>query len=178
MGAMRRVVLVTGGGRSGKSGQALRLASSYGRKAFIATALAGDDEMLERIARHRRDRPASFVTIEEPADLAGAVRSVPPGTEVAVIDCLTVWLGNLMCAPDAPGEEFPQVDEFLALIEDPPCDLIVVTNEVGMGIIPANALARRFRDAAGRLNQQVARRADAVVLMVSGIPLYLKGSAE
>lgn len=175
---MKKTTLVTGGGRSGKSGHALVLASVYARKAFIATALPSDDEMRERIARHRRDRSPSFVTIEEPTDLAGALRSVPPATEVAVIDCLTLWLGNLMCAPGAPEEDFPQVAEFLALLDDPPCDLVIVTNEVGMGIIPANALARRFRDAAGRLNQQVARRADTVVLMVSGIPLTLKGSTE
>jgi len=175
---VKKVTLVTGGGRSGKSGHALALASAYARRAFIATALPSDDEMLARIACHRRDRPASFVTIEEPMDLAGAVRSVPTGAEVAVIDCLTLWLSNLMCAPDAPEEEFPQVAEFLALLEDPPCDLVIVTNEVGMGIIPANPLARRFRDMAGRLNQQVARRAGAVVLMVSGIPLSLKGSSE
>jgi adenosylcobinamide kinase/adenosylcobinamide-phosphate guanylyltransferase len=176
---VRKVTLVTGGSRSGKSAHALAVASAYERKAFIATAVAGDEEMRERISRHRHDRPASFLTVEEPADLAGAVRSLPAGTQVALIDCLTVWLANLMCAPGAPaGEEFPQVEQFLSLLEGPPCNLIIVTNEVGMGIVPANALARRFRDAAGRLNQQVARRADAVVLLVSGIPLYLKGSPE
>jgi len=173
---MRRISLVTGGGRSGKSSYALRRADACARKAFIATAQACDEEMRERIERHRRDRPGSFVTIEEPVDLAGAVRAVPQDTEVAVIDCLTVWLGNLVRDGDLPDEP-QEVADFLQVLEDPPCDLIIVTNEVGMGIIPANALARRFRDVAGRLNQRVARLADDVILVVSGIPLALKGCA-
>jgi adenosylcobinamide kinase/adenosylcobinamide-phosphate guanylyltransferase len=174
---MNRTCLITGGARSGKSRLALRLALRHTKRAFIATALALDDEMKDRIARHRAERGGSFTTIEEPTDLAAAIRALPAGTEVALIDCLTLWLGNLQHR-GAPG--FPdcrEVKEFLAVLRDPPCNLIVVTNEVGLGIVPDNALAREFRDAAGFLNQKVAELAHQVLLTVSGIPLTLKGEA-
>lgn len=170
---MSRVVLITGGARSGKSGHALELARGYQSKAFIATALAGDEEMRERIARHRAEREASFTTVEEPLDLAAALRSLNPRTGVAVVDCLTLWVANLMEQSDGQDGDFRRTDEFLAALEDPPCDVVVVTNEVGMGIVPANAAARRFRDLAGRLNQRVAAVADEVIFMVCGMPMKL-----
>jgi adenosylcobinamide kinase/adenosylcobinamide-phosphate guanylyltransferase len=168
--------MLTGGARSGKSRRALELARARdGRKAFIATAEVTDEEMRARIERHKLERGPDFDTVEAPLDLAGALRTLPPDTAVAVVDCLTVWVGNLMHHRGAEAEEYAEIGEFLAAIEAPPCDLIVVTNELGMSIIPANAMARRFRDLAGRLNQEVARRADRAVLMVSGLPLQLKG---
>jgi len=171
-----KTTLVTGGGRSGKSRHALELALPREAKAFIATAQALDDEMRARIEKHREDRGGEFLTVEEPFDLAHAVRSLPDGIEVAVIDCLTVWLGNLVHRHEGEQGAFPEVPAFVEALRDPPCDVIVVTNEVGMGIVPANELARRFRDLAGTVNQAVAALADEVILMVSGVPLVVKGA--
>jgi len=177
---MNRITLFTGGGRSGKSRQAMERALAYpAPRVFIATAEPLDDEMRERIARHRRERGASFETIEEPVDLAGALRRVPPGTTVALVDCLTVWLGNVMHRRGEAAREYPEIAALVAALRSAPCDVILVTNEVGLGIIPAdNELSRRFRDQAGWLNQAVAQVADEVVLVVSGIPLTLKRNAE
>jgi adenosylcobinamide kinase/adenosylcobinamide-phosphate guanylyltransferase len=168
--------MLTGGARSGKSRRALELARKHsGKKAFIATAEVTDEEMRARIDRHRAERGRDFATVEEPVDLAGAIRALPAETSVAVIDCLSVWLGNLMHRHGVEADDYPEVAAFLEALEDPPCDLVVVTNELGMSIIPANAMARQFRDIAGRLNQQLAARADSAVLMVSGLPVTLKG---
>jgi adenosylcobinamide kinase/adenosylcobinamide-phosphate guanylyltransferase len=171
---MKRVVLVTGGSRSGKSSHALDLAGSYRKKAFIATAEALDQEMRARIEEHRRQRDPSFHTVEAPLDLAGALDALPPEVEVAVIDCVTVWLGNLFHHRLIKDETAAEIGAFLTTIERPPCDLIIVTNEVGMGIIPGDHETRRFRDAAGRINQHLARVAHEVILTVCGIPLQLK----
>ena len=170
----KRVILLTGGARSGKSRKALELASGYRRKAFIATAEPLDFEMEKRIAAHGRERGDGFVTVEEPVDLSGAIASLPTGTEVAVIDCLTVWLGNLLYRFREPEEWLRPVESFLKTLKSPPCTLVIVTNEVGMGIVPDNPLARAFRDAAGLLNQWVAAAADEVYLAVSGLALKVK----
>jgi adenosylcobinamide kinase/adenosylcobinamide-phosphate guanylyltransferase len=172
---MPHVILVTGGCRSGKSVWALQRARSYAKRAFVATAEAFDDEMRARIARHREERGAGFHTVEAPCDLAEAVRGLPAGIEAALIDCLTVWLGNLMHRHGPRREFYPEVRRFLELLDAPPCDLIVVTNEVGLGIVPGDAASRAFRDLAGLVNQEVARRAHTVVMTVSGLPLTLKG---
>ena len=172
---MGRIVMVTGGARSGKSRYALELAGRRNRKAFIATATACDSEMTERIARHRMERAKDFLTIEEPLDVASALGSVPIDTDVAVVDCLTVWMGNLMHRHGTTDKPFPEIDAFLEILKTPPCNLIIVTNEVGMGIVPDNEPGRSFRDLAGSLNARVARAADVVVLLVSGIPLTIKG---
>ncbi|MEI6809664.1 MAG: bifunctional adenosylcobinamide kinase/adenosylcobinamide-phosphate guanylyltransferase [bacterium] len=174
---MGKITLVTGGARSGKSSYALASAMSGRKRAFIATATACDAEMAERIAKHRMERANNFLTIEEPLDLAGALRSLPVGTDAVIIDCLTVWMGNLMHYHGAAMQTFPQIGEFLTAIGSAPFDLLVVTNEVGMGIVPDNEMGRKFRDMAGRLNAQVAQIADVVVLLVSGIPLTIKGKS-
>jgi len=175
---MRKVTLITGGARSGKSRHALVLAQAHsGKRAFVASAEPCDEEMRERIRRHREERDPSFLTIEEPLDLAKALRSLPGDVEIAVIDCLTVWLGNVMHCRGHEAGEPPELHELFALLAAPPCDLVIVTNEVGMGIVPGEPLARRFRDLAGRINQEVARRADVVILMVSGIPIIVKQEA-
>lgn len=168
------ITLVTGGTRSGKSRYALEAAMAYRRRVFIATALAFDEEMRDRIARHRQERADAFETIESPVDLAGAIRSIPAGAKVALIDCLTVWIGNLLHQCGEQNTWFPQIDEFLEAMKSAPCDLLVVTNEVGMGIVPDNALARRFRDIAGGVNQRVSAVADRVVLLVSGVAVPIK----
>jgi adenosylcobinamide kinase/adenosylcobinamide-phosphate guanylyltransferase len=177
---MNKVIFVTGGARSGKSRYALSLAEKYrGKRAFIATAEPSDDEMKERIGLHRKERGRRFVTYEEPVDPGRTVESLPSDVEVAVVDCLTVWIGNLMYY----GKEFvddscPEIARFLALPGNAACDLVIVSNELGMGIVPDNEAARRYRDLCGRLNQSVAERSDSVILMVSGIPLTLKGGGE
>ncbi|MBN2301920.1 MAG: bifunctional adenosylcobinamide kinase/adenosylcobinamide-phosphate guanylyltransferase [Lentisphaerae bacterium] len=168
-----KVILITGGARSGKSRYALQLAQKYGRKVFIATATGCDDEMAARIAKHRKDRDSSFATIEEPVMLGNAINCLPSNTNVAVIDCLTVWLGNLMHNAGTQ-KDLPEIDNFIASLRQPPCDIVVVTNEVGMGIVPDNELAREFRDVAGSLNRRVAEIASQVIFMVSGLPINLK----
>ena len=171
---MKRITLVTGGSRSGKSKHALELAASYNNKAFIATAEATDEEMRARIDRHRRERDSSYLTVEEPLNLAMALKALPRETEVAVLDCITVWLGNLFHREKLTGETCPEIDAFLEILETPPCHLILVTNEVGMGVIPADGATRLFRDTAGSINQILAERAHEVIFSVSGIPLRVK----
>ena len=170
----KRVILLTGGARSGKSRKALELASGYRRKAFIATAEPLDFEMEKRIAAHRRERGDGFVTVEEPVDLSGAIASLPTGTEVAVIDCLTLWLGNLLYRFREPEEWLRPVESFLKTLKSPPCTLVIVTNEVGMGIVPQERATREYRDLAGEVNQRVAAAADTVLFMSCGLPLVLK----
>ena len=170
---MSRVVLVTGGARSGKSRYALERAMTYERRAFVATAVPFDAEMRRRIARHRAQRKRRFLTVEEPLDVANALRRLPRSTQVAVVDCLTVWMGNLMHRYGDRCARCTEIRALLRLLRRPPCDLILVTNEVGMGIVPDNALARAFRDMAGSFNQAVGRLADEVVWMLSGIPCAL-----
>ncbi len=175
---MKSVSLLTGGGRSGKSRYALELAQRHGRRAFIATAVAFDSEMSDRIAQHREERANRFLTIEEPLRLDDALRRLPPDTDVAVIDCVTVWLGNLMHHDATVHPDSPLVLSFIESLKNPPCDVILVTNEVGLGIIPDNPMARRFRDLAGTVNQKLAAAADRVIFMVSGLPLVLKGPPQ
>ncbi len=172
---MPQVILVTGGARSGKSRYAMELALEYEKRVFIATAQVTDGEMKERIERHRRERGDLFVTVEEPLDLAGAIGSLLSDTGVALVDCLTVWLGNLFHHLGEVDLESPAIRDFLKILEEPPFSLILVTNEVGMGLVPPDALSRRFRDVAGLLNQEVARRAHRVVFTVCGIPMVVKG---
>ncbi len=172
---MPQVILVTGGARSGKSRYAMELALGYEKRVFIATAQVTDGEMKERIERHRRERGDLFVTLEEPLDLAGAIGSLPSDTGVALVDCLTVWLGNLFHHLGDVDLESPAIWDFLRVLEEPPFSLILVTNEVGMGLVPPDVLSRRFRDVAGLVNQEVARRAHRVVFTVCGIPMVIKG---
>lgn len=171
---MNTVTLLTGGSRSGKSRHALDISAGYDRKIFIATAEPLDDEMRIRISRHKEERGSEYMTVEEPVDLAGALRSLPPGADVAIIDCLTVWIGNLMYRYGNECECFQQVEDFLALLKEPPCDLIIVTNELGMGIIPDNPLSRKFRDLAGNLNMKTAAAAGRVLFLICGIPIIIK----
>ena len=160
------VTLVTGGARSGKSALAERLALRRGGPAiYVATAAAGDPEMAERIAQHQARRGESWKLIEAPRDLAGALRH-SDGQGVRLVDCLTLWLSNMMGS--AP------VDELVTTLRQQSCPVVIVTNELGQGIVPANALARRFRDDHGRMNQAIAAIADEVWLAVSGLPLRLK----
>jgi len=172
------VTLITGGARSGKSAFALELARrKYARRTLIATAVALDEEMKARILRHKEERGDTFHTIEEPVRLAQAVSSCAGQSDVAVVDCLTVWLGNLYhhCGENESSIE-QHLNGFLSALENAPCDLVLVTNEVGWSIVPENRLARAFRDMAGRLNREVAQRSRHVYLLCCGIPLVLKGA--
>ncbi len=160
------LVLVGGGARSGKSRYALALAEQYGpHLAFVATAQAFDDEMRERIDRHRAERDQRYTTFEEPTALAALLDRIDGRFDAIVVDCLTLWLSNRMLA-DLPPEDLT------APRQSP---VILITNEVGCGIVPENELARRFRDEQGRLNQRLAAVADRVVWMVFGCPLVVKG---
>ena len=171
---MGKVVLVLGGARSGKSSFALAQASGLpGRKIYVATAQALDAEMAERIDKHRRERKPDWETLEEPLLLGRAVRSLKETHEIAVIDCLTLWLSNLFGAGDAIEAE---QDDFIESLRSlgRKISLFIVSNEVGLGIVPENETARRFRDLAGRLNQRVAAVADEVFFVVAGIPMKIK----
>jgi adenosylcobinamide kinase / adenosylcobinamide-phosphate guanylyltransferase len=166
------MTLVIGGARSGKSRYAESLVTGFAPPwLYVATAEAGDAEMAARIAEHRARRGADWIAIEAPRDLAGMLQSTP-AVGAVLVDCLTLWLSNLMLADADIAAETARLDGVLAHAKPP---VVLVSNEVGAGIVPDNALARRFRDAQGRLNQQVAARADRVVLMVAGLPLVVKG---
>ncbi|WP_165187015.1 bifunctional adenosylcobinamide kinase/adenosylcobinamide-phosphate guanylyltransferase [Caulobacter soli] len=167
--------LVLGGARSGKSafaqGAAEALAArNGGRLVMIATAQAFDAEMVERIARHRQDRDGAWTTLEAPLDIAGALRELG-SSDVVVVDCLTLWVSNLMLDE---RDVAAAAAELVAAVERFEGALWLVSNEVGFGIVPDNALARRFRDEAGRLHQALAQVADAVTLVVAGLTLSLK----
>jgi adenosylcobinamide kinase/adenosylcobinamide-phosphate guanylyltransferase len=174
MALMRNVFYVTGGARSGKSSYALQLAARYEKRIFLATAEPFDDEMKSRIGKHKEERGGQFITIEEPLYPEHALRNLPDGSEVVLLDCLTVWAGNLMHYFDDEQEIKKRIDCFLEVLRQPPCDIILVSNEVGMGIVPENAMARRFRDIAGIVNQSVASTATEAYLLCSGIPVRLK----
>ena len=166
------LILVTGGARSGKSGFAERLVRSAARPlTYIATAQAWDDEMRERIARHRSDRGDGWHTVEAPLDLAGALGAVTAGS--VLVDCATLWLSNHLLANNDLED---QTARLLAALAACPVPVVVVTNEVGWGIVPDNALARRFRDAQGRLNQRLAAQAGLAVAVIAGLPMVLKGA--
>jgi len=167
--------LVLGGARSGKSAyaqaQAETAAGETSRPTMIVTAQALDDEMRNRVARHQADRDDHWLTLEAPLDLVGAISGLGK-SDVAVVDCLTLWLSNLMAA-DA---DIPQASSALVqAVAATPARLWLVSNEVGWGIVPDNALARQFRDHAGRLHQDIAGAADEAVLVVAGLAMTLKG---
>lgn len=171
--ALPAVTLVLGGAASGKSAYAESLVAESGlRQVYIATAEETDDEMAARIADHRARRGGSWTTIEAPLELAAALQAnARPGNAV-LVDCLTVWLGNLiMCERDA-GAETAALVTALGAARGP---AVVVSNEIGYGIVPDSPLSRRFRDRHGALNQAVAGVADRVVLVAAGLPLVLKG---
>jgi len=164
---------VTGGARSGKSAYAERLIAAAARpRRYIATAEAWDDEMRSRIAAHVADRGADWHTVEAPLDLVAALDATPEG-EAVLVDCATLWLTNQLLAEHDLEAEARALRVALARCRAP---VVIVSNEVGWGIVPENALARRFRDAQGRLNQQLASDAGLVVAVLAGLPLVLKGS--
>jgi len=177
------MIFVTGGARSGKSTFAQQLGENLpGKRLFVATAEAFDGEMEQRIRKHREQRGDRWDTREEPVDIGEILRSVRGVYETVLVDCLTVWMSNLMCRcgdGDEPGVASDEavsriVDDFFLGLEGFQGTVIVVSNEVGMGIVPDNKLARDYRDRLGFLNQRAAREADEVYLLCSGIPVKIK----
>ncbi|GER93463.1 bifunctional adenosylcobinamide kinase/adenosylcobinamide-phosphate guanylyltransferase [hot springs metagenome] len=191
------ITFIIGGTRSGKSKFAMEFAENYIysectshienkpqraiKKSYIATARALDDEMKERIERHKRERPAGWDTYEEPLKITSLLKEIHERYDVILIDCLTLWLSNMLLSEekfrvqDSGLNE--EIENFILTLKEykNPSALIIVSNEVGMGIVPENELARRFRDMAGLLNQKVAEIADEVYFVVSGIPVKIKG---
>lgn len=169
-GMTARSTLVLGGARSGKSRHAEILAAAHeGHKLYIATAEAGDDEMVARIAAHRSRRGSEWSTVEAPLALVEAVEGA--AQPFVLVDCLTLWISNLLLG----GHDIaPQVERLAKAVEERPGTVVVVSNEVGLGIVPDNPLARRFRDEAGLANQRLAQACDEVVLVTAGLPLVLK----
>lgn len=165
-------LLVIGGARSGKSRYAQARAEATGRPPlFIATAQAFDAEMRDRITRHQADRGPQWETVEAPRDLPRAIAAHDAPGRVLLVDCLTLWVSNLLLA----GDDIPAAtDALIAALAAVKGQVMLVSNEVGWGIVPDNALARRFRDEAGFVNQRVAAAADEVHLIVAGLPLRLK----
>ena len=176
--AAKSVTLILGGVRSGKSRYAQQLADPFARVTFIATAQSCDDEEMHRkIARHRTERPAHWITIEESLHLAGAIDSASADSDAILIDCLTLFAANLLEAysdDDAAAED--KITALLESLAQPGCPIFLVSNEVGSGVVPAFASGRRFRDLLGEINQRIAATADTVTFMIAGLPLSLKGA--
>ncbi|RCU49388.1 bifunctional adenosylcobinamide kinase/adenosylcobinamide-phosphate guanylyltransferase [Corallincola luteus] len=168
------IELVLGGARSGKSAYAESLLKRSGSNVvYIATAQAFDQEMSERILHHQLQRPAEWQLIESPLVLAETLDSLSNSEHYLLVDCLTLWLSNHLLADESSLAA--EIDRLLAVLARMSCRVLLVSNEVGMGIVPENRLARRFRDEAGWLNQRVAQIADKVTLVTAGMPLVLKG---
>jgi adenosylcobinamide kinase/adenosylcobinamide-phosphate guanylyltransferase len=183
-GLTHSVTLVLGGVRSGKSRYAHTLAERHPRVTFIATAERRDDpEMHAKIDRHRAERPAHWATVEVPLELSHAIAAAAPRSDVILIDCLTFYAANLLEAHTQ--ETHPdhlllrhETEKLCATLRTAPCPIVLVSNEVGSGVVPAYASGRHFRDLLGELNQRVAAVADTVVLMIAGLPLTLKAEAH
>jgi adenosyl cobinamide kinase/adenosyl cobinamide phosphate guanylyltransferase len=173
----KKIIFITGGARSGKSHFAQELARQFpGPKAYFATAQALDEEMGERIRRHRENRPPDWQTLEEPLKVPACLEARGDHFSLILLDCLTLWISNLMTAGwDEPGI-LEEADHLLQACRRAKSSLIVVGNEVGLGIVPDNPQARIFRDLSGLIQQKVAREADQVFFMVSGLPQKIKSA--
>ena len=169
---IEKLTLVLGGARSGKSGYAIDMCERSGLKlTYVATAEARDEEMTARIALHKSRRSKTWQTVEEPLDLAQTLKRECGHGTIVVVDCLTLWLSNLFLSDhDAKAE----IVELLVTLKSLAGPVVMVSNEVGLGVVPENALARSFRDVQGALNQKLARKADLVIFMAAGLPMVLK----
>jgi adenosylcobinamide kinase/adenosylcobinamide-phosphate guanylyltransferase len=169
------LTLITGGCRSGKSARAIALGGSHpgSRKFFVATAEPRDDEMRDRIMHHRKSRPPEFQTVEEPRALVGALKSLDRRADVVVVDCLTLWVSNLL-EVFTDDEVLAEAGTFASVLGQASFSTFVVTDEVGWGLVPENPVGRRFRDLLGWTNQKLASAADQVLLMVAGYSLRVK----
>ncbi|MEW6067676.1 MAG: bifunctional adenosylcobinamide kinase/adenosylcobinamide-phosphate guanylyltransferase [Nitrospirota bacterium] len=169
---MNKIVFITGGARSGKSSFAIAEASKIkGKKAYIATAEAIDKEMKDRIKKHKKQRGDDWYTHEEPIKISGVIKKIKDGYSVIVLDCLTLWLSNIMHTNLEIETEIEHLISSLVTCHS--SRVYIVSNEVGMGIVPENEMARRFRDYAGILNQKVAEVSDEAYMVVAGIPMKI-----
>lgn len=174
---VKESIIIVGGCRSGKSRHALDLAEQIpgDRRVFIATCVPSDDEMRQRVARHQQERGQRWSTIEVPVHLPEAIVDYSPRGSVILVDCLTLWISNLLLETDDLEKIIEHVTQLTYSLEKAQCPVIIVSNEVGTGIVPENTLARLFRDAMGFANQQVAACSNRVIWMVAGIPVTIKG---
>lgn len=184
---MGKLTFILGGARSGKSAYAQKLAEKHGGPVtFLATATASDDEMRTRIERHRQERPAAWSTLEIPHSIAATLSTGPLPVDVIVLDCITLLVTNLLFIDgfDTPNETIAtlrvdaEIDALMTLIESRPTDWVIVSNEVGLGVVPEYPLGRIYRDLLGRANRQLAARADKVILLVAGIPVPIEQYRE
>jgi adenosylcobinamide kinase/adenosylcobinamide-phosphate guanylyltransferase len=173
---VKQIIFVTGGCRSGKSRFALEYANTHFKnKIFLATAPALDNEMKKRIKAHQEARGPEWAAMEEQTEIAKAVASVETKYDVILLDCMTLWLSNLIMAGEPETQIFSRTEAFIEAIQKIPQSVIIVSNEVGYGIVPVNDTARQFRDIMGTVNQRLAGCADVVVWTVVGLPQILKG---
>lgn len=172
---MGKITFILGGARSGKSAYALNLAQKHKKVAFIATGQALDKEMRQRINLHKRARPSHWQTFEEDKKITSALKKIGNNFDCVIIDCLTLWVSNLILAKNTQSAIEEQARFLVKTLKNIKTNSIVIANEVGLGIVPQNKLARAFRDIAGKVNQAVAKGADKVLFMVSGIPMKVKG---
>jgi adenosylcobinamide kinase/adenosylcobinamide-phosphate guanylyltransferase len=174
---MKQIIFVTGGCRSGKSRFALDYANKHFKnKIFLATAPALDDEMKKRIKAHQEARGPEWAAIEEQTEIAKAVATVKTNYEVILLDCMTLWLSNLIMAGEQESQIFSKTEAFIEAIQKIPQSVIIVSNEVGYGVVPVNDIARQFRDVMGTVNQRLAASADVVVWTIAGLPQIIKGT--
>ncbi len=172
----KRMIFVTGGCRSGKSRYALHYANQhFSKKLFLATSEALDEEMARRIENHKKVRGPEWQTIEEPVEIVNQIKEHGADGKVILIDCLTLWLYNLLMRWDNDLRIMEETEKLIDSLKKSRASSILVSNEVGMGIVPADPLTRRYRDLLGAMNQRIAAALDTVIFMVSGIPLFLKG---
>jgi len=173
---MGKIIFILGGARSGKSTYAIELAKRPDKKvAFIATCLLLDKEMKKRIEIHKRQRPSCWQTFEETKDISTLLKKIGSKFNIVIIDCLTLFISNLLSEGLDDKDIVDRVNKILKVLKLKKCKSIIVSNEVGLGIVPRNRLARRFRDLAGKVNQMVAQKAENVFFMASGLPLKIKG---
>jgi len=173
---VNKTIFITGGCKSGKSRHALELSEEIStiNRIFIATSMPLDDEMKERIDRHKQERDKSWKTVEAPIELSVAINENNKNGDVILVDCLTLWINNLLMESEHPDVINQHIHELVFTIKETKSPIILVSNEVGTGIVPENKLARQFRDLAGLTNQKIAKCADSVIWMVAGIPVSIK----
>ena len=175
----KKMILITGGCRSGKSRFALDYANQhYSKKLYLATCEVLDEEMAQRVENHKRMRGPEWQTIEEPIEIVDKIRQYGNEGDVILLDCITLWLSNLLIKGDTDLKIIDEINRFVEMIQQTPTSLIMVSNEVGMGIVPGDPLSRRFRDLSGMANQKIAEVVNTVIFMVSGIPIFLKEKSE
>lgn len=174
---LKEVIFIVGGCRSGKSRQALEQAESIpgDHKVFIATCIPRDAEMKQRVEQHQKERSLIWQTVEAPVHLSQAIVEQSRQADVLVVDCLTLWISNLMLELEDDRKVLARLPDLARTLQSADCPVVLVSNEVGSGIVPENQLSRRFRDIVGSTNQAIAEQADRVIWMVAGIPVPIKG---